>query len=132
MLNTFELIHFHIGSQISNIQHVKEAMTEIGRVYASLCKNDIKIKYVDVGRGLGRDYDGSSSRNIFSANYSPQEYANDIVFVLKMVCDAEKLDHPNIITESGRALTAHYSVLVTNTVDYTAPQVDSGTRPSNR
>ena len=71
MLSAFELIHFHIGSQISNIQHIKEGMTEIARVYASLCKSGINIKYVDVGGGLGIDYDGSTSRNIFSVNYSP-------------------------------------------------------------
>ena len=131
MLSTFELIHFHIGSQISNIQYIKEAMTEIARIYASLCTIGIKIKYVDVGGGLGIDYDGSTSRSNYSVNYSPQEYANDVVYVLKAICDKEKLDHPNIITESGRALTAHYSVLVTNTIDYSAPKLHSITIPSN-
>ena len=131
LLESFELVHFHIGSQISNIQYIKEAMTEIARIYASLCKSGINIKYVDVGGGLGIDYDGSTSRSDYSVNYSPQEYANDVVYVLKAVCDSEHLGHPNVITESGRALTAHYSVLVTNAIDYSAPQLDPPSIPSN-
>ena len=125
VLNAFKLIHFHIGSQISDIQHVKIAMTEIARIYTSLYKMGVRIRYVDVGGGLGIDYDGTSSRNTFSVNYTQQEYANDVVYTLKNVCDLERLPHPNIITESGRSLTAHYSVLVTNVFGSSRTIVDS-------
>ena len=124
MLDAFQLIHVHIGSQISQIEEIKGAMTEVSRFYSELRKLGIDIKYVDVGGGLGIDYDGSSSNNTFSVNYSPQEYANDIVFAIKTMCDREKLPHPDIITESGRALTAHYSVLIANVIDQSTPKVD--------
>ncbi len=124
MLHAFNLIHFHIGSQISNIQNIKLAMTEVSRVYASMRKMGIEIRYVDIGGGLGIDYDGTSSRNAFSVNYSMQEYADDVVYSLKHVCELENLTCPDIITESGRALTAHFSVLVTDVVDRSSP-VDS-------
>lgn len=121
LLDCFQLIHFHIGSQISQIDKVKVAMTEVARYYAELRAMDIDIRYVDVGGGLGVDYDGSSTSSPYSVNYSMQEYANDIVFALQQIVEQEKLPAPTIITESGRALTAHYSVLVTNIIDQAAP-----------
>jgi arginine decarboxylase len=82
----------------------------------------LKIRYVDVGGGLGVDYDGTTSRNTFSTNYTPQEYANDVIYSIKAICDAEKISHPHIISESGRALTAHSSILIANVIDYTKPR----------
>ncbi len=121
MIDSLQLLHFHIGSQISQIDRVKVAMTEVARIYAELAKIGVQIDYVDVGGGLGVDYDGTSSSNPHSINYTMQEYANDIIFSLQQICENEKLPAPTVITESGRALTAHYSVLVTNLVDFSAP-----------
>ena len=124
MLASFQLIHFHIGSQISQIDNVKTAMTEVARIYSELTQMSINIKYVDVGGGLGVDYDGTSSSSPASVNYSVQEYANDIVFAMNEICTRQNLPNPHIITESGRALTAHYSVLITNLVDSSSPSTD--------
>ena len=129
MISAFELIHFHIGSQISDIQHVKAAMTEIARIYASLWKMGIPIRYVDVGGGLGIDYDGTSNRSAFSVNYNLQEYANDVVYTLKTVCESDNIPYPHIITESGRALTAHYSVLITNVFGPSGCEVEVDKEP---
>lgn len=121
MLPAFELVHFHIGSQISNIAVVQDAMVEVSQVYASLCKMNVGIRYVDVGGGLGIDYDGTDGENVYSVNYTIQEYANNVVCFLKDVCTAQELPCPHILTESGRALTAHYSVLVTNVIGEVKP-----------
>jgi len=124
MLEHLKLVHFHIGSQITRIDRVKSAMNEVARMYAELRKIGVGIDYVDVGGGLGVDYEGghsTSSSGLFTVNYSMQEYANDIVFALQQICSENDLPHPTIITESGRALTAHYSVLVTNVIDQSHP-----------
>src|SRR5438093_382182 len=107
-----KLLHFHIGSQVPDILTVKKAVQEASRFYAKLYKMGFQIQYVDVGGGLGVDYDGSRSAFDSSTNYSLQEYANDIVYYIADVCNAEKVPHPDIISESGRAIVAHHSVLI--------------------
>src|SRR5438477_3343328 len=108
----FKLLHFHIGSQVPDILTVKKAVQEASRFYAKLFKMGFQIEYLDVGGGLGVDYDGSRSAFDSSTNYSLQEYANDIVYYVADVCNAEKVPHPNLISESGRAVVAHHSVLI--------------------
>ncbi len=108
----FKLLHFHIGSQVPDILIVKKAVQEASRFYAKLYKMGFKIDYLDVGGGLGVDYDGSRSAFDSSTNYSLQEYTNDIVYYIADVCNAEKVPHPDIVSESGRAIVAHHSVLV--------------------
>src|SRR6266436_6626511 len=108
----FKLLHFHIGSQVPDILIVKRAVQEAARFYAKLCKMGFPIEYMDVGGGLGVDYDGSRSAYDSSTNYTLQEYANDIVYYIADVCNAEKVRHPDIISESGRAVVAHHSVLI--------------------
>ncbi|MEO6182822.1 MAG: biosynthetic arginine decarboxylase, partial [Verrucomicrobiota bacterium] len=108
----FKLLHFHIGSQVPDILIVKKAVQEATRFYAKLYKMGFAIDYIDVGGGLGVDYDGSRSAFDSSVNYSLQEYTNDIVYYIADVCNAEKVPHPNIVSESGRAIVAHHSVLI--------------------
>ena len=108
----FKLLHFHIGSQVPDILTIKKAVQEATRFYAKLFKMGFAIEYVDVGGGLGVDYDGSRSAFESSTNYTLQEYTNDIVYYIGDVCNAEKVPHPGIISESGRAIVAHHSVLV--------------------
>jgi arginine decarboxylase len=107
-----KLLHFHIGSQVPDILTVKKAVQEAARFYAKLYKMGFAIEYMDVGGGLGVDYDGSRSAFDSSTNYTLQEYTNDIVYYICDVCNAEKVPHPNIISESGRAIVAHHSMLV--------------------
>ncbi len=114
MLDSLKLLHFHIGSQITNIKRVKNAIKEAARVYAKIRQMHIDVEYLDVGGGLGVDYDGSKTSSESSANYSAQEFANDVVYTIKSVCDDEDVPEPNIITESGRFLTAYHAVLITN------------------
>src|SRR5579871_6219448 len=108
----FKLLHFHIGSQVPDILTVKKAVQESARFYAKLYKMGFAIEYMDVGGGLGVDYDGSRSAFDSSTNYTLQEYTNDIIYYIADVCNAEKVPHPNIISESGRAIVAHHSVLI--------------------
>src|ERR1700690_2596569 len=105
-----KLLHFHIGSQVPDILTVKKAVQEAARFYAKLHKMGFPISYLDVGGGLGVDYDGSRSAFDSSTNYSLQEYTNDVVFYIADVCNAENVPHPDIISESGRAIVAHHSV----------------------
>jgi len=107
-----KLLHFHIGSQVPDILTVKKAVQEAARLYAKLYKMGFKIEFLDVGGGLGVDYDGSRSAFDSSTNYSMQEYTNDIVYYVADVCNAENVPHPDLISESGRALVAHHSVLI--------------------
>ncbi len=118
MLGALQMIHFHMGSQVANIRDIQRGMRECARYYAELRNMDVDIRYVDVGGGLGVDYEGSRSRSDCSTNYGVQEYANDVVHALWEVCEANDLPHPHIITESGRAMTAHHAVLFTNVIDY--------------
>jgi arginine decarboxylase len=112
MLDCLDLLHFHIGSQITAIRAHKDALREAGRVFVGLHQMGAKPHIVDVGGGLGIDYDGSQTNFHSSMNYSVQEYANDVVAAIQEACDKEQLPHPDIVTESGRAMTAHHSVLI--------------------
>lgn len=116
-LHLLQLVHFHIGSQIANIRDIHNAIRECARHYAELRTLGVPIHTVDVGGGLGVDYEGSRSRSAGSMNYTMYEYARNVVNGLKEVCDEYDLPHPNIITESGRAMTAHHAVLITDAID---------------
>lgn len=112
MADCFKLLHFHLGSQITNIRHVKGALIEAARTYADLVKKGGGLEYLDVGGGLGVDYDGSQTNFESSVNYTLQEYANDVVYHIQSVCDDAGVAHPNIISESGRAIVAYHSALI--------------------
>jgi arginine decarboxylase len=112
MADALQLVHFHLGSQITNIRSIKTALTEAARVYVELARLGTGVCYLDVGGGLGIDYDGSQTDFESSVNYTLQEYANDVVFRVKGVCDEAGVAHPTIISESGRAVVAYHSVLV--------------------
>jgi arginine decarboxylase len=112
------LLHFHLGSQINNIRNIKNAIIELVRVYTELQRLGAGLKYIDVGGGLGVDYDGSKTNFESSINYGLQEYANDVVFHVKEICDQAGVAHPTIISESGRAMVAYHSVLVFNVVGW--------------
>jgi arginine decarboxylase len=114
MEDCFKLLHFHLGSQITNIRHIKRALNEAARVYADLVRQGAGLKYLDVGGGLGVDYDGSQTNFESSVNYTLQEYANDVVYHIQTVCDDAQVPHPTILSESGRAIVAYHSVLVFN------------------
>ena len=120
MLDCIRLIHFHLGSQITNIRKIKSGLREVAQFYVQLSKMGCKIDFVDIGGGLGVDYDGSRSADSSSINYSIQEYANDAVFTIVDAASKHGLPHPDLITESGRALTAHHSVLVFNVLETTS------------
>lgn len=115
-LQAFQLVHYHLGSQLANIRDIQRALRECARYYAELYEMGVAIEWVDVGGGLGVDYEGTNSRSYCSTNYSVQEYANKVVAALADICREHDLPQPNIISESGRALTAHHAVLVTNVI----------------
>ena len=117
MLDALELLHCHMGSQLANIRDIQQGLRECARYYAELHRLGVNIRSVDVGGGLGVDYEGTRSRSYCSMNYSLQEYANNVVHTLWEVCRAEGLPQPHIITESGRALTAHHALLITEVTD---------------
>jgi arginine decarboxylase len=116
-LDILKLIHFHLGSQIPDIRNIKLAMGEVSRFYVELRQMGVDVQYVDVGGGLGVDYEGTRSTSVGSVNYSIQEYANDIVYSLYEACVENELPMPHIISESGRALTAHHALLLINVID---------------
>ena len=116
MEDSLQLLHFHLGSQITNIRQVKSAVIEAARIYVELRKLGAGLQFLDVGGGLGIDYDGSQTDFESSVNYTLNEYASDIVYHVQNVCDEAGVPHPNIITESGRAVAAYHSVLVFNVV----------------
>ena len=118
MGDCLNLLHFHLGSQINNIRNIKQAIMELVRVYVELQRLGAGLKMIDVGGGLGVDYDGSKTDFGSSINYGLQEYANDVVFHVKEICDACGVDHPTIISESGRALVSYHSVLIFNVVGW--------------
>ena len=112
MADCFQLLHFHIGSQITNIRRLKAALNEAARIYTDLVRNGAGLEYLDVGGGLGVDYDGSQTNFESSVNYTLQEYANDVIYHVQTVCDEAEVLHPTIFSESGRAVVAYHSVLV--------------------
>jgi arginine decarboxylase len=112
MEDCLQLLHFHQGSQITNIRHIKAALNEASRIYTELVKRGAGLRYLDVGGGLGVDYDGSQTNFESSVNYSLQEYANDVVYHVQNACDEAGVPHPTIISESGRAVVAYHSMLI--------------------
>jgi len=120
MLDCLELVHCHPGSQLQDIRRVKDAINELAHVYAELKLMGAGLKYIDVGGGLGVDYDGSGTNFASSMNYTINEYASDVVYRITNVCNARNIDHPVIVSESGRATAAHHSVLVFNVLGSSA------------
>jgi arginine decarboxylase len=116
-LDIIKLIHFHLGSQITDIRFIKLGLQELTRFYVELRAVGLDITHVDVGGGLGVDYDGSSSTSDASVNYSLQEYANDVIYTLAEACREHEIPMPHIISESGRALTAHHALLLIKVID---------------
>ena len=116
-IDMLKLLHFHIGSQLTDIKRIKNAMKEAARTYSKIRQMGIPIDYLDVGGGMAVDYDGSRTSFESSANYNAREFANDVIYVIKTVCDDENVPHPTIIQESGRFLSAYHAILVTNIQD---------------
>jgi len=116
-IDMLRLLHFHIGSQLTDIKRIKNAMKEAARVYAKVFQMKVPIELLDVGGGMAVDYDGSKTAFDSSANYNAQEFANDVVYTIKQVCDDENVPHPTIIQESGRFLSAYHAILVANVLD---------------
>ncbi|MCI0661628.1 MAG: biosynthetic arginine decarboxylase [Acidobacteria bacterium] len=117
MSEMLRVLHFHIGSQITQIKRVKAGVKEAARVYSKIRKMGIDVDHLNVGGGAGVDYDGSKTSFESSANYTLQEFANDVVYMIKIVCEEENVPEPNVITESGRILVAYHAMLVTNIID---------------
>jgi len=116
LARNLKMLHFHIGSQITDIRRIKNAIKEAARVYAKVYKMGFPIGYLNVGGGLGVDYDGSRTASDCSVNYSMQEFANDIVYTINEICESENVPPPTIVTESGRAVAAHHAIFVTNVI----------------
>lgn len=129
-LEYLNLVHFHIGSQIANIRDIHNAIRECARHYAELAELGVPINTIDVGGGLGVDYEGSGSRSSCSMNYTVEEYANNVVGPIAEICEQKQLPHPNIITESGRAMTAHHAMLVTDVIDIEKAPVPEEVAPA--
>ena len=129
LAHCLKLVHFHVGSQVPDISTIKRAVREAARYYAKLAKLGHELGYLDVGGGLGVDYDGSRTSFDSSTNYSLQEYCNDVVYNIMEVCDSESVAHPAIVSEGGRAIVAHHSVLVVEAFgsiekDVQAPKIE--------
>ncbi len=130
-LDSLKLLHFHLGSQIANIRDIQTGLGECARFYSQLRSLGANITTVDVGGGLGIDYEGTRSRSNCSMNYSIAEYAYNVVHTFKDECEQAKIPHPNIISESGRALTAHHAVLVADVIDVESPEVSELNHPED-
>jgi arginine decarboxylase len=127
-LDILKLVHFHLGSQIPDIRYIKAGLQEVARFYVEMRRAGVDITHVDVGGGLGVDYDGTGSTNNASVNYTTQEYANDVVYTIAEACREHELPMPHLISESGRALTAHHAMLLLKVIDvdsYHMPEVPS-------
>lgn len=127
LLDRFQLLHFHLGSQISSIRSIKEGVREAAWTYVNLVEMGAGLRYLDVGGGLGVDYQGNQSDVVSSVNYTLQEYVNDVVYGAQEVCDQRGVDHPILVTESGRATVAHHAALVVDVLGVTEFSV--GTLP---
>jgi arginine decarboxylase len=114
MRDCLRMLHFHLGSQVTDIRRIKNAVREAARIYAKLYKSGVELEYLNVGGGLGIDYDGSQTPSDSSINYTMQEYANNVVYTIKEICDQEGTRQPTLVSESGRAVVAHHSLLVIN------------------
>ncbi|WP_275286804.1 biosynthetic arginine decarboxylase [Halomonas elongata] len=124
-LGCLQLVHFHLGSQIANIHDIQRGLRECARFYQNLLAMGAPVDTVDVGGGLGIDYEGTRSRSFCSINYSMREYARNVVSAFAQVCTAEGLPHPHLLSESGRALTAHHAVLITNVIGEERPDTQA-------
>ncbi len=124
MLESFKMLHFHLGSQVTNIRHIQRALNEAARMYVNLVRMGAPLDSIDVGGGLGVDYDGSGTSFASSMNYTLQEYANDVVYHIQTVCDSAGVAHPHILSESGRATVAYHCALVFEVLGQTAPGMD--------
>ncbi len=129
-LDAVQMVHFHLGSQVANVQDIGRGMREAARFYTELRSLGAPVTVVDVGGGLGVDYEGTRSRSSCSMNYSQREYARNVVRTLQEVCSESGHPEPDIISESGRALTAHHAVLVTSVIDHETLQVSSVPLPA--
>jgi arginine decarboxylase len=114
MHDCLKMLHFHLGSQVTDIRRIKNAVREAARIYAKLYKSGVELEYLNVGGGLGIDYDGSQTPSDSSINYTMQEYANNVVYTIKEICEQEGTRQPTLVSESGRAVVAHHSLLVIN------------------
>ncbi|WP_419812087.1 biosynthetic arginine decarboxylase [Bacterioplanoides sp.] len=131
-LDYLQLLHFHLGSQLANIRDIQTGLGECSRIFAELIKLGVPVQWLDVGGGLGVDYEGTRSRSYCSMNYSMTEYARNVVAAFKDICDELGLAQaPNIITESGRAMTAHHALLLTEIIDSESPQEGLVNPPEN-
>ncbi len=128
-LHSLRLLHFHLGSQIANIRDIHKGLQECARIYGELRGLGCAIDTVDIGGGLGVDYDGTGSRNICSINYQLSDYALNVVQAFKEECERHQLPHPDLISESGRALTAHHAILITDVVAQEAPNAAPPSAP---
>ncbi|WP_371188314.1 biosynthetic arginine decarboxylase [Thalassotalea maritima] len=124
LLHCVKLLHFHIGSQLTDIRAVKEAVQEASLIYSRLYQLGVELEYVDVGGGLAIDYDGTQSTNDSSCNYGLHEYVADIVHGFQQTCDLQSVPHPNLVSESGRSITAHHSCVVTKVIGEITPGVN--------
>jgi arginine decarboxylase len=128
-LDCFQLLHFHLGSQIANIRDIQIGLRECARFYIELRKIGVPIDNVDVGGGLGVDYEGTRSREACSMNYSTQEYANNVVYAFRDACEEEMVPHPKIFSESGRAVTAHHAVIIADVSEEETPEINDPIEP---
>lgn len=128
-LHLLQILHFFFGSQVANIAHIQRAMHEGARYFVGLREMGVPINTVDVGGGLAVDYEGTRSQSFCSMNYTIQEYANNVVDILEEVCAQHNIPHPRIITESGRAITAHHAMLITNVISTEEPCDINGIQP---
>ena len=130
LINEMKLLHFHLGSQISDIAVIKDALQEASQIYVELCKLGAPMQYIDVGGGLGIDFDGTKTSSSTSTNYSLQNYANDVIATIKDSCQLNNIEHPTIVSESGRAIISHCSVLIFNVLG--TSQISSQIKISNK
>ncbi|WP_092020952.1 biosynthetic arginine decarboxylase [Marinobacter zhejiangensis] len=131
-LDSLQLLHFHLGSQIANIRDIQTGLRECARFYSELRQLGAPVSTVDIGGGLGVDYEGTRTRSSCSMNYSVEEYAYNVIHTLQAECDRAGIPHPDLISESGRALTAHHAVLITNVIDREQPESGEVSQPDEQ